>query len=460
MQDDNQNIQDNEASNQDFSNAALLAAQAKSNSTFSEAFPVESALNSAEEKEQANHHELDYNKFNYKAKDLPSFTMGDEPFKPGDYAEEKLSRAAKQEEKFREAIERIAAENEQFAKYRISHFDIRSASGESFAKISSNGTVTARTTDINNPAFAQYVAAAAVHRFSQNDKPVFLWVNEAKMLGGPENIEKFFRTQIELLDANGIDIDRLRIQNKSYQWILDEYKQPKMAVTQDETLAQETPANAPAELPKGQEVEVSNKSATAEQNHVSETVAQMDSTKMTISEFKAASPMPADYEKSLINNYFDGHAVSQSKTAKSDGIENPYDNLDYTALGLDEPAAKPAVAASARVHDELAYLDSNEHESILDLISESKSPAYEDDSFVHESDIPDALADIELDAKIDSEKEFMKMLEDFDVDSVNFSKTQPQPSNTHKVDELFRQKDIDDELRKRHKTGQILKFER
>lgn len=472
-----------------YTQAAMQAAQAKLDTKFSNAFPVGSALNDdeaapeqaneqrAEQKESIDHKTLEHHRYDYRSRDLPTMTFGDEPFKPGDYVDEVFDKnKAKDdlEETFRQAVERVAEKNGHKAKFKPSHFTINDENNQPFVKITPDGTISARTRNINHPAFNEYVVASTLHRFSQNEKPIYMWVNEAKMTEG-QNVEQFFRTQIESLEANGIDIERLRIQNKTYQWILDEYKQPKATVTQDEKIAQELPVNAPATTPaepKGQDVEASKSPAVTvpekadlpskapEPNVAGEPeLPQSDSSKMTISELKASSSMPADYQESLVNNYFDGHSESQEKPALRNAaeLENPYENLDYSALNLEEPAPEPEPLPVIEV-DELAYLDNEDHGSVFDLIKGEKSDEPErDEPFSDGDELPDATAP---DASVDSDQEYFKKLESFDVDSVDFSAAKPKAANAQQIEDSFRISEIEDDIRNQHRTTRTMKYGR
>lgn len=484
-----------------YTQAAMQAAQSKLDTKFSNAFPVGSVLNEdeagpeqfsdqhVEQRQNVDHKKLEHHRFDYRSRDLPTVTFGDELFKPGDYVDgvfEKNKVSDELGETFKEAVERIAEKNGHKAKFKATHFAINDENNQPFVKISPNGTVSAKTRDINNPAFNEYVVASTVHRFAKNEKPIYMWVNEAKMTGG-QNVEQFFRTQIESLEANGIDIERLRIQNKSYQWILDEYKQPKATVTQDEKIAQELPVNAPAITPaepKGEEVEASKSSAVTEPERsdqpskapelekVNETQKapeaegdretkspQHDSTKMIISELKSSLPLSASYQESLIKNYSDGHSESQEKPALRNAVEleNPYENLDYSALNLEEPAPEPGPLPVIEV-DELAYLDNEDHGSVFDLIKGEKSDEPErDEPFIDGDELPDATAP---DASVDSDHEYFKKLESFDVASVDFSAAKPKAANAQQIEDSFRISEIEDDIRNQHKTTRTMKYGR
>lgn len=484
-----------------YTQAAMQAAQAKLDTKFSNAFPVGSALNDdeaapeqaneqrAEQKENIDHKTLEHHRYDYRSRDLPTVTFGDEPFKPGDYVDEVFDKNKAEddlEETFRQAVERVAEKNGHKAKFKPSHFAINDENNQPFVKITPNGTVSARTRDINHPAFNEYVVASTVHRFAKNEKPIYMWVNEAKMTGG-QNVEQFFRTQIESLEANGIDIDRLRIQNKTYQWILDEYKQPKATVTQDEKLTQELPVNAPVSQPKeqktqdveagkaltGNEHDKSDQPGKAPESKQSDMTAKApepteagepkspksDASKMTISELRESSPMGADYQAGLVDNYFIGHAESHDKPALSETskLENPYENIDYQALSLEEPTPAPEPLPVIQV-DELADLDSDEHVSIFDIIKGEKANQPErDEPFIDGDELPDATAP---DSSVDSDQEFFKKLETFDVDSVDFSASKPPALNAQQIEDSFRISEIEDDIRNQHRPTRTIKFGR
>lgn len=492
-----QDLQEKEKSGEvvdgQYTQAATQAAQAKLDTKFSNAFPVGSALNDdeaapeqaneqrAEQKQSIDHKTLEHHRYDYRSRDLPTVTFGDEPFKPGDYVDEVFEKNKISDdlgETFKEAIERIAEKNGHKAKFKTTHFAISDESNQPFVKISPNGTVSARTRDINHPAFNEYVVASTVHRFAKNEKPIYMWVNEAKMTGG-QNVEQFFRTQIESLEANGIDIERLRIQNKTYQWILDEYKQPKATVTQDEMLVQDLPENAPAGKPteqKTQDVEARKApdvtaSEAAQAEPVKPTVGVVGSANvelskpdpagemtieraLTLSELSEAYPVKSQvgYDEGLVDSV---HKAESGKVV----LENPYENIDYHALSLHEPTLEPVPESLPVIQvDELADLDSDEHVSIFDIIKGEKAYQPErDEPFIDGDELPDATAP---DASVDSDQEFFKKLETFDVDSVDFSASKPPALNAQQIEDSFRISEIEDDIRNQHRPTRTIKFGR
>lgn len=476
-----------------YTQAAIQAAQAKLYTKFSNAFPVGSALNDdesapeqandqrVEHKESIDYKTLEHHRYDYRSRDLPTVTLGDEPFKPGDYVDEVFEKNKISDdlgETFKEAIERTAEKNGHKAKFKTTHFAISDESNQPFVKISPNGTVSAKTRDINHPVFNEYVVASTVHRFAKNEKPIYMWVNEAKMTGG-QKVEQFFRTQIESLEANGIDIERIRIQNKTYQWILDEYKQPKATVTQDEKLVQDLPENAPVGEPKEQKTQdvearkAPNVTASepVQSGPVNPTVgavepANVEQSKpdpagemtieraLTLSELSEAYPVKSQvgYDEGLVDSV---HKAESGKVV----LENPYENIDYHALSLAEPITEPVAEPLPVIQvDELADLDSDEHVSIFDIIKGEKDNQPErDEPFIDGDELPDATAP---DASVDSDQEFFKKLEAFDVDSVDFSAAKPPAANAQQIEDSFRISAIEDDIRSQHRTTRTVKFGR
>ncbi|MQT49010.1 MULTISPECIES: hypothetical protein [Pseudomonas] len=494
-----QDLQEKEKSGEvvdgQYTQAAMQAAQAKLDTKFSNAFPVGSALNDdeaapeqaneqrAEQKQSIDHKTLEHHRYDYRSRDLPTVTFGDEPFKPGDYVDEVFEKNKISDdlgETFKEAIERIAEKNGHKAKFKTTHFAINDESNQPFVKISPNGTVSTRTRDINHPAFNEYVVASTVHRFAKNEKPIYMWVNEAKMTGG-QNVEQFFRTQIESLEANGIDIERLRIQNNTYQWILDEYKKPKATVTQDEMLVQDLPENAPAGEPteqKTQDVEArkapdvtASEPEPVQAGPVNPAVgavepANVEHSKpdpagemtieraLTLSELSEAYPVKSQvgYDEGLVDSV---HKAESGKVV----LENPYENIDYHALSLEEPITEPVAESLPVIQvDELADLDSDEHVSIFDIIKGEKANQPEpDEPFIDGDELPDATAP---DVSVDSDQEFFKKLEAFDVDSVDFSAAKPPAANAQQIEDSFRISAIEDDIRSQHRPARTVKFGR
>lgn len=476
-----------------YTQAAMQAAQAKLDTKFSNAFPVGSALNDdeaaleqaneqrAEQKQSIDHKTLEHHRYDYRSRDLPTVTFGDEPFKPGDYVDEVFEKNKISDdlgETFKDAIERIAEKNGHKAKFKNTHFAINDQSNQPFVKISPNGTVSARMLDINHPAFNEYIFVSTVHRFTKNEKPIYMWVNEAKMTGG-QNVEQFFRTQIEALESNGIGIERLRIQNKKYQWILNEYKQPKATVTQDEKLVQDLPENAPAGEPteqKTQDVEARKApdvtaSEPVQARPVNPIVGagepyNVDHSKadpagemtieraLTLSKLSEAYPVKsqAGYDEGLVDS---AHKAELGKPA----LENPYENVDYQALSLQEPTPEPVPKSMPLIQvDELADLESDEHVSIFDIIKGEKANQSErDEPFIDGDELPDATSP---DASVDSDQEFFKKLETFDVDSVDFSASKPLALNAQQIEDSFRISEIEDDIRNQHRPIRTIKFGR
>ena len=108
--------------------------------------------------------------------------------------------------------------------------------------------------------------------------------------------------------------------------------------------------------------------------------------------------------------------------------------------------------------DELADLDSDEHVSIFDIIKGEKANQPEpDEPFIDGDELPDATAP---DVSVDSDQEFFKKLEAFDVDSVDFSAAKPPAANAQQIEDSFRISAIEDDIRSQHRPARTVKFGR
>ncbi|MQT50896.1 hypothetical protein [Pseudomonas sp. FSL R10-2398] len=139
--------------------------------------------------------------------------------------EEQQSKAAS----FRQDVEDLTAEKHYAFKQSLHNGEFRIREGhQRVATIKQSGSMTWSKGDVAGPDIQDYVALLCKHKLAHQTKPVGLTVNEKLIKGEDERIA-FFRNTITTLLANDIDFERIKIHNKEYRYLLDEFAPKKVA---------------------------------------------------------------------------------------------------------------------------------------------------------------------------------------------------------------------------------------
>ncbi|MGZ0785409.1 hypothetical protein ACXM5X_20870 [Pseudomonas saponiphila] len=148
--------------------------------------------------------------------------------------EDQQSKAAS----FRQDVEDLTAEKKYVFKVSATgQFRIREGS-ERVATIKPSGSMTWSRSDVGGQDIQDYVKLLCKHKLANQTKPVGLTVNE-KLITNEQDRIAFFRNTITTLLENDIDFERIKIHNKEYRYILDEFAPKKVADVELENGKQE-----------------------------------------------------------------------------------------------------------------------------------------------------------------------------------------------------------------------------
>lgn len=129
---------------------------------------------------------------------------------------------------FRQDVEDLTAEKKYAFKVSATgQFRIREGS-ERVATIKPTGSMTWSRSDVAGQDIQDYVKLLCKHKLANQTKPVGLTVNE-KLITNEQDRIAFFRNTITTLLENDIDFERIKIHNKEYRYILDEFAPKQMA---------------------------------------------------------------------------------------------------------------------------------------------------------------------------------------------------------------------------------------
>lgn len=103
-----------------------------------------------------------------------------------------------------------------FGMYEIHKNNIKEAS------VDQKGAIKFFNADVGGSMVQDYIKIAAKHKYSQSNKSIGLKLN-TDIITDKDTAEKFFKNSIDTLTANGVEAHRIRIHNKEYQYIIDDY---------------------------------------------------------------------------------------------------------------------------------------------------------------------------------------------------------------------------------------------
>lgn len=139
--------------------------------------------------------------------------------------EEQQSKAAS----FRQDVEDLTAEKNYAFKQSLHNGEFRIREGhQRVATIKPSGSMTWSKNDVAGPDIQDYVKLLCKHKLANQTKPVGLTVNE-KLITNEQDRIAFFRNTIVTLLENDIDFERIKIHNKEYRYLLDEFAPKQMA---------------------------------------------------------------------------------------------------------------------------------------------------------------------------------------------------------------------------------------
>lgn len=90
------------------------------------------------------------------------------------------------------------------------------------ASVDQKGVIKFFNADVAGDMIQDYIKIAAEHKYSQSNKSIGLKLN-TDLITDKNVAETFFKKSIETLTTNGVDAHRIRIHNKEYQYIIDDY---------------------------------------------------------------------------------------------------------------------------------------------------------------------------------------------------------------------------------------------
>ncbi|HBO3108349.1 TPA: hypothetical protein L4R04_005428 [Pseudomonas aeruginosa] len=138
--------------------------------------------------------------------------------------EDQQSKAAS----FRQDVEDLTAQkNYAFKVSPTGEFRIREGH-QRVATIKPSGSMTWSKSDVAGPDIQDYVKLLCKHKLANQTKPVGLTVNE-KLITNEQDRIAFFRNTIVTLLENDIDFERIKIHNKEYRYLLDEFAPKNVA---------------------------------------------------------------------------------------------------------------------------------------------------------------------------------------------------------------------------------------
>lgn len=128
---------------------------------------------------------------------------------------------------FREELEELTRQKGYAFKSTLGEYRVRQGH-ERVATFKESGSMTWSHSDVAGADIQQYIAVLAKHKLAKETKPVVVSLNE-KLIEGEETRIAFFRNTIKTLLENDIDIERIWIHNKQYQYLIDEFKPKQVA---------------------------------------------------------------------------------------------------------------------------------------------------------------------------------------------------------------------------------------
>lgn len=311
------------------------------------------------------------------------------------------------------------------------------------ATFKENGSMTYHKPDVDGPHMQEYIKVLCEQRFAHQTKPVNLTINE-KLIQSEDTRIAFFRNSINTLVDNGVDIERVRITNKAYRYLLDEFKQNAVELGLGNHDAE---SKAHSKIRKEPELDVSN------------AVKGMDK--------KAANDGDAPGEM-LISNGPDPKGASKPEPAKPRTVTAVEDSASIEPVKATEPIAEksdikqkePTSDATSEVKGQIESAISEEKQ-----IKDAFEVPRKEDGFYQVIDEKAFNVDDLLSEDVSFADVFPQITKDDPLFAPDFHAPKPEEikekpivekcalvQNSKKLDDMFRNEDINNEIKKKHKN--------
>lgn len=370
-----------------------------------------------------------------------------------EYLEEAVNHAPKtsteieREKKFSEALEELI--RGQGYNFKSSPGLYKALEGQQrVATFKENGSMTYHKPDIDGPHMQEYIKLLCEQRFAHQTKPVNLTINE-KLIQNEDTRIAFFRNSISTLVDNGVDIERVRITNKAYRYLLDEFKQNAVEL---ELGNHDAESKAHSKIRKEPELDIPN------------AVKGMDK--------KAANDGDAPGEL-LISNGPDPEVVNKSEPLKPEPVKPGKvtaveDSASIEPAKAFEPSAKQSDIKNKELTSDAASEVKDQIEPATFVEKPIKDPfevARKEDGFYQAIDEKAFNVDDLLNEDVSFADVFPQITKDDPLFAPDFHAPKPEPAkekaivekcalvqNSKKLEEMFKNEDINSEIKKRHKN--------
>lgn len=311
------------------------------------------------------------------------------------------------------------------------------------ATFKENGSMTYHKPDVDGPHMQEYIKLLCEQRFAHQTKPVNLTINE-KLIQNEDTRIAFFRNSISTLVDNGVDIERVRITNKAYRYLLDEFKQNAVELGLGNHDAE---SKAHSKIRKEPELDMPNK------------VSRVDK--------KAANDGDAPGEL-LISNGPDPEIASKPDPVKPGKVTAVEDSAPIEPNKASEPSAKQCDIKEKELTSDATPEVKGQVESATFLEKPIKDPfevARKEDGFYQAIDEKAFNVDDLLNEDVSFADVFPQITKDDPLFAPDFHAPKPEPAkekaivekcalvkNSKKLEEMFKNEDINSEIKKRHKN--------
>lgn len=311
------------------------------------------------------------------------------------------------------------------------------------ATFKENGSMTYHKPDVDGPHMQEYIKLLCEQRFAHQTKPVNLTINE-KLIQNEDTRIAFFRNSISTLVDNGVDIERVRITNKAYRYLLDEFKQNAVELGLGNHDAE---SKAHSKIRKEPELDMPNK------------VSRVDK--------KAANDGDAPGEL-LISNGPDPEIASKSEPAKPGKIVSVEDSSPVESVRASEPSAEKNDVKEKELTSDTTSEVKGQVESATFVEKPIKDPfevTRKEDGFYQAIDEKAFNVDDLLNEDVSFADVFPQITKDDPLFAPDFHAPKPEPAkekaivekcalvqNSKKLEEMFKNEDINSEIKRKHKS--------
>ncbi|MBR7522405.1 hypothetical protein [Pseudomonas juntendi] len=370
-----------------------------------------------------------------------------------DYLEEAVNHAPKtpteieREKKFSEILEELI--RGQGYNFKASPGLYKALEGhQRVATFKENGSMTYHKPDIDGPHMQEYIKLLCEQRFAHQTKPVNLTINE-KLIQNEDTRIAFFRNSISTLVDNGVDIERVRITNKAYRYLLDEFKQNAVEL---ELGNHDAESKAHSKVRKEPELDMPSK------------VSRVDK--------KAANDGDAPGEL-LISNGPDPEVVNKPEPVKPEPVKPGKvtaveDLAPFEPIKASEPSVEKIEIKEKELTSDATSEVKNQTESATFMEKPIKDPfevSRKEDGFYQAIDEKAFNVDDLLNEDVSFADVFPQITKDDPLFAPDFHAPKPEPAkekaavekcalvqNSKKLEEMFKNEDINSEIKKKHRS--------